>query len=173
MFARCVNGLFLRFHCCHPKPHMRRGAMFVFADGAFRVSYWRGLPPYMHIMYYTLYSIPVWFCVRTYPVLSVCFAFSTRMYRHSSTTAVPCSPLPTHACALPLPASFWYFLVLIETNRNDRTGVPKKLSSEALEFTINALVATRVKLDIFLSKVPSDALREARAEIKSEAGSES
>ena len=47
------------------------------------------------------------------------------------------------------------------------------MSSEALEFTINALVATRAKLEFFLSKVPSDALSEARAEIKSEGGGES
>ncbi|CAN0124893.1 unnamed protein product [Pylaiella littoralis] len=62
-----------------------------------------------------------------------------------------------------------YFPVVVD----DRTGAPKKLSSEALEFTINALIATRAKLDLFLSKVPSDALREARAEIKSEGTSES
>lgn len=53
-----------------------------------------------------------------------------------------------------------------------RTGTPKKLNGEALEFTINALGATRAKLEFFLSKVPSDALREARAEIKSEGGSD-
>lgn len=57
--------------------------------------------------------------------------------------------------------------------RRHRTGAPKKLNSEALEFTINALGATRAKLDFFLSKVPSDALREARAEIKAEGGGES
>ncbi|CAM9814213.1 unnamed protein product [Ectocarpus sp. 4 AP-2014] len=56
---------------------------------------------------------------------------------------------------------------------DDRTGAPKKLSSEALEFTVNALIATRAKLDLFLSKVPSDALAEARAEIKSESGDQS
>lgn len=54
-----------------------------------------------------------------------------------------------------------------------RTGVPKKISAEALEFTINALIATRGKLEFFLSKVPADALVDARAEIKSEGGSES
>lgn len=54
--------------------------------------------------------------------------------------------------------------------RHIRTGAPKKLNAEALEFTINALSATRAKLEFFLSKVPSDALREARAEIKAEGG---
>eukprot|EP00752_Nemacystus_decipiens_P004151 g3799.t1 len=56
---------------------------------------------------------------------------------------------------------------------DDRTGAPKKLNAEALEFTINALGATRAKLDFFLSKVPEDALRDARAEIKAEGGGES
>ncbi|CAM9250034.1 unnamed protein product, partial [Hapterophycus canaliculatus] len=55
---------------------------------------------------------------------------------------------------------------------DDRTGAPKRLSAEALEFTINALIATRGKLEIFLSKVPADALGDARAEIKSEGGSD-
>lgn len=54
-----------------------------------------------------------------------------------------------------------------------RTGAPKKLNAEALEFTINALGATRAKLEFFLSKVPADALRDARAEIKAEGGGES
>lgn len=48
----------------------------------------------------------------------------------------------------------------------------KALNAEALEFTVDALGATRGKLDLFLSKVPSDALREARAEIKAEGGSD-
>lgn len=46
----------------------------------------------------------------------------------------------------------------------------KSVNAEALEFIVNALGATRVKLDLFLSKVPSDALREARAELKAEEG---
>lgn len=51
-----------------------------------------------------------------------------------------------------------------------RTGTPKKPNAETLEFTVNALDATRRKLDFYLTKVPSDALREARAEIASESG---
>lgn len=57
-----------------------------------------------------------------------------------------------------------YFPVQID----DRTGKPKKMNAETLEFTINALSATRGKLEFFLSKVPTDALRDARAEIKAE-----
>ena len=53
---------------------------------------------------------------------------------------------------------------------NCRTGTPKKMNAETLEFTINALGATRGKLDFFLSKIPTDALRDARAEIKAEGG---
>lgn len=52
-----------------------------------------------------------------------------------------------------------------------RTGMVKALNAEALEFTVNALSATREKLDLYLSKLPPDALREARAELKAE-GSE-
>eukprot|EP00904_Undaria_pinnatifida_P010429 jgi/Undpi1/6516/HiC_scaffold_20.g08995.m1 len=59
-----------------------------------------------------------------------------------------------------------YFPVEID----DRTGTPKKMNAETLEFTINALSATRGKLELFLSKVPTDALRDARAEIKAEGG---
>lgn len=51
-----------------------------------------------------------------------------------------------------------------------RTGAPKKMNAETLEFTINALGATRGKLEYFLSKIPRDALLEARTEIKGEAG---
>lgn len=55
-----------------------------------------------------------------------------------------------------------------ERGRN-RTGMAKTvLSAEALEFTINALAATREKLDVFLSKVPPEALRDARAELSAE-----
>lgn len=53
---------------------------------------------------------------------------------------------------------------------HSRTGATKTMNAEALEFTVNALGATRGKLEVFLSKVPSDALREARAEIKAEGG---
>lgn len=75
---------------------------------------------------------------------------------------------------MPVVCCFTTFNRLSAADANHlRTGKPKKLSSEALEFTINALVATRGKLEFFLSKVPSDALREARAEIKSEGGGES
>ncbi|CAM9367108.1 unnamed protein product [Choristocarpus tenellus] len=50
---------------------------------------------------------------------------------------------------------------------DDRTGMPKmQLSREALEFTIMALAATREKLELFLSKLPQQALAEARAELK-------
>lgn len=45
------------------------------------------------------------------------------------------------------------------------------MSAEALDFTVNALGATRAKLDVFLSKVPPDVLREARAELKAEGSS--
>lgn len=66
----------------------------------------------------------------------------------------PCDPLrPCNAALLP---------------PNCRTGKPKKMNAETLEFTINALSATRGKLEFFLSKVPTDALRDARAEIKAE-----
>lgn len=51
-----------------------------------------------------------------------------------------------------------------------RTGMVKVLNAEALEFTVNALGATRAKLDLYLSKLPPDALREARAELKAEGG---
>ena len=61
----------------------------------------------------------------------------------------------------------------LTTHTRHRTGAPKKLNAEALEFTINALGATRAKLEFFLSKVPADALRDARAEIKAEGGGES
>lgn len=56
------------------------------------------------------------------------------------------------------------------SSMNCRTGKPKKMNAETLEFTINALSATRGKLEFFLSKVPTDALRDARAEIKAEGG---
>lgn len=46
----------------------------------------------------------------------------------------------------------------------------KVMNAEALEFTVNALGATRAKLDLYLSKIPPDALREARAELKAEGG---
>lgn len=46
----------------------------------------------------------------------------------------------------------------------------KAMNAEALEFTVNALGATRAKLDVYLSKLPSDALQEARAVIKAESG---
>lgn len=50
-----------------------------------------------------------------------------------------------------------------------RTGLVKTtLSAEALEFTVNALVATQEKLDVFLSKIPSEAVQEARAELAAE-----
>lgn len=83
-----------------------------------------------------------------------------------------CTQQPTHHPYLPPPKTRAPFAPPHRA-RDDRTGAPKKLNAEALEFTINALGATRAKLEFFLSKVPSDALREARAEIKSEGGSES
>lgn len=44
------------------------------------------------------------------------------------------------------------------------------MSAEAREFAVNALGATREKLEEFLSKVPPDELRAARAALRNETG---
>lgn len=76
-------------------------------------------------------------------------------------------PFPRSPCPYTCPHTGWLrFDVLLLI----RTGAPKKPSAEALEFTVNALDATRGKLDFYLTKVPSDALQEARAEIAAESG---